>query len=779
MIKKFYEEEQLPLYIPQEKNSSKNNSNVQSNGTKKYNIYYSKMEIPDKKKSIKIKSRNKLIKSIYNFIDTLFNNKNQKIVLFFFILLLVSFAEYYIDTYIDIFAVKFGLFILFSIPFLIIFLDNESFFQLNSYFEFNFLLLTKFIVLFNKKMNFLEIILLSICANLFQSIYIKKIHMKQYFLTLDGFIDKRNYKLYIFESEIFFIIFGLSINIFILGYLLKKDKFYFYLFDDILIGLGENYKNDYFFLFEYMFLKKFIKYYIIYIFKYDYKNKSKQRSKIIYITFIIFIFVQFIYANILYSSFSDKILNILFILLLIFIYENIGTLLYPNLILLSISIILVNKYIESHFDTEIIILIKDNIKYINISFLLSLAFIISIFILEKRQITSFYIKIYQRIFLIKIIFDIWLMIKYIYSLYKYNSINYFDIFIKTYKLFFSFFIFNYVIVLFFVLMKLYIYINPNDIDWSFQEIIVFMNNKKLKKEVYYGGEANYFEIRLYKKCKKLANFFKEDISKSNKKMKSFQKILYSIIIFNFIFLAIIINDCMKYFLVFFILIQFCSDFINDIIFIILNKFALVIYFRKGKEEQNRFKRYKEDYMIQKYNKKLMKQKAMTYIMSIKKEKLKFIYIIAFFFIYLFLKKTISKFYIFLYENVISFFQYKVLGRLEPLGNIAYQFLIMNFREEINNENILKENLFLFLFLLPNSLAIIYSHYNCIKLNFFFHNYMLTCLLPYFFKLDFIITFLGFINIFLMINLFLADNATYKAYYCWFFLFGIQSMDFKF
>ena len=71
MIKKFYEEEQLPLYIPQEKNSSKNNSNVQSNGTKKYNIYYSKMEIPDKKKSIKIKSRNKLIKSIYNFIDTL------------------------------------------------------------------------------------------------------------------------------------------------------------------------------------------------------------------------------------------------------------------------------------------------------------------------------------------------------------------------------------------------------------------------------------------------------------------------------------------------------------------------------------------------------------------------------------------------------------------------------------------------------------------------------------------------------------------------------------
>ena len=183
--------------------------------------------------------------------------------------------------------------------------------------------------------------------------------------------------------------------------------------------------------------------------------------------------------------------------------------------------------------------------------------------------------------------------------------------------------------------------------------------------------------------------------------------------------------------------------------------------------------------MQKYNKKILRQKAMANIMQIKKEKFKFIYILAFFHIYLFIKKIFSRFYIFFYENIISNIQYKIFGKREPLGNIIYQFIIMNFYQEKFNKNIWKENIFLYLFLLPNSIAIINSHYNNTKLNFFFQNYILTCLLPYFFKLDFAIIFLGFLNIFLMINLFAADNMTYKSYKFWFFLFGIQSMNFKF
>ena len=784
-----YEEEQLPLYIPKRISQNKNTeamnsinyytSKTQINGINKTKFFQINKDNSDKKKKELIKSTNIYITAIINFIKILFNYKNPKIVLFFFILVFTSYIEFFTDKFIDIFALKFAIFILFSIPYLIIILDNETFFQLNSDFELNFLIFLKIIILFNKKMNFFEIIIFSFSANLFQSIFVKKIHVKQYFFTLDGYIDKLSYKIYIFESEILLIIFGVIINIFSYVYFVKKSKFSFYLFDDILSCFGDNNTSNYFFLFEYLLLRKFIKYFIKYIFFIDNKYKSKGKSKIIYITFFMFIIFQLFAINILYDSFNNIIVNAFLIILLIFIYENIGYLLYINLIILSIIIFFVNNYIENNYTTEIIALIQSNMKFINISFLLSLVFIISIFILEKKQISNFYIKIYQRIFLIKIIFDIWLMIKYIYGLYKYNSMNYFNTFIKTYQLFFSFLILNYIIVLIFILIKLYIYINPYNIDYCFQEINVFLNNKKSKKEVFYGGDSPYFEIKLYKKCKNLTNFLKEDISKSNKKMKAFQKILYSIIVVIFIFLALIINDSKIYFPIFFILLQFCSDFLNDIIFMILNKISILLYSFREKDDNIKFKKYQGDYLIHKYNKKIIKQRAINNIMQIKKEKFKFIYILAFFHIYLFIKKIFSRFYIFLYENIISIIQYKIFGKLEPLGNIFYQFIIMDFHEENNNKNIFKENLFLFLFLLPNSIAIIYSHYNNTKLNFFFQNYILTCLLPYFFKFDFAITFLGFLNVFLMINLFAADNATYKAYKFWFFLFGIQSMNFKF
>ena len=784
-----FDEELLPLYIQNKKYTSKNNSNIKSQNSitshkqidnikKSKNIFKSK-ELSDEKKLTKLKTTNKLVTALYNFINILFNNKNQKIILFFFSLIIAGYIEYFLDKFVDLFALKLAIFILFSIPYLIIILDNEPFFQLNSNFELNFLIFMKLIVLLNKKMNFLEIILLSINANIFQSIFIKKMHVKQNFYSLDGYIDKLSYKIYIFESEIYFIICGFIINITSLSYFFKKEKFSFYLFDEILLGLGNNCNCCYFFLFEYLMLRKFIKYLIKYVFIYDNKYKSKDKSKIIYITFFIFATLQIILLNILYESKGEKILNIFFILLIIFIYENIGIILYLCLILLSIIIILVKNFMENHYSREIIALINGNIKYINLSFLLSLVFIISIFILEKKQISNFYIKIYQRIFLIKIIFDLWLMIKYIYSLYKFNHINYFNIFVETYKLFFSFFILNYIIVFIFVIIRLYININPNAVDNSFEEIIIFINNKKLKKEVFYGGDSPYFEIKLYKKCKKLANFLKEDITKNNKKMKAFQKILYSITVFIFIFLSLIINNSVIYFPIFFILLQFCSDFLDDIIVLILSKFSIFLLLMKGSEENPRYKTYKEDYMIQKYNKKLLKQRAMANLIQIKKEKFKLVYILAFFHIYLFMKKIFSRFYIFIYENFISFLLYKIFGKLEPLSNILYQFIIMDFYQEKFNKNIIKENIVIILFLLPNSLAIIYSHYNNKKLNFFFQNYILTSLLPYFLKLDFAISLLGFLNIFLMINLYAADSATYKEYKFWFSLFGIQSMNFKF
>jgi hypothetical protein len=345
--------------------------------------------------------------------------------------------------------------ILFLIPYIVITLENEIFFQVNSIFELSYIINLKFIILFNKNMNFYEIITLTLCASLFESIFIKKMHVKQYYYTLDGIVNKITYKVYVFESEINLIICGFVCNIVFLLYLFRNQKLCFYIFDDIFIGIGDNFHVIYFFLIEYLFLRKFIKYLFKYIFVYTENNKRKEKTALINILFFVFVSLQLVLINLFDCSFSQKILNILIIGLIIFLYENIGFLLFINMILMSLVIYVANHIIKKYFSTEIIMLIKKNLIYINISFLLTLIFIITIFMLEKKQITNFYTLIYQRIFLIKLIFDIWLIVKYIYSLYKYDPLNYFNIYLDTYKFFFLSFLINYFIVLIALLIKIY------------------------------------------------------------------------------------------------------------------------------------------------------------------------------------------------------------------------------------------------------------------------------------------------------------------------------------
>ena len=790
----YNDEEQLPLYHVEDnekvinyyvnqtkykyktKKSSKNKNRYYKNT--KYQLNNNDSDDDKKLKPLKkIYNENKLIKYIINFVNILFNNKNVKVFYSFLILILVEVIEYYIDTLIDFFPIKFSISILCLIPYIIILLENEIFFQLNSTFELNFLIFLKFIILFNKNMNLKDIFMITICATLFDNIYIKKMHVSQYYYSLDGNINKKQYKAYIFESEIYFIIVGFVCCILVLFNLLKNKKLQFHLFDLVFMGIGEDFQNIYFFLLQYLILKKFIKFCVKYIFKYSENNKRKEKRFIINTAFIIFLLSEIFFINSLGHSFKNKISYILIIGLIIILYENIGFLIFVNLLIISFIIYGANYIIEIYFTQDIIFLIKNNLVFINISFALTITFIMTIFLLEKKQISNFYILIYQRIFKIKIIFDIWLIIKYIYSLYKYNPLNYVQLFLQTFKFFFLSFLFNYFLVLLAVIIKLNIYIEPKDVEYYFVDIIKFLNNKKIKGELFYGGSAPYVEIRLYKTFSNLSNFLKDDISKSNKKTKAFQKILYSNILAIFIFLCFIIDNFLIYFPIFFALIQFFSDSLNDIVFLISNKIFSIFYIVLEKANDtslnNNLKRYKEDYIIQKYNKKIREKEMTIYI---KKEKLKLIYLLLFFYLSIFWRKIFSYLFALIYEKFISFWQYKIFGKLEPLGNIIYQIIIMNYYNERERKYLIKEIIFLFLFLFPSSLAIIYSHYFEKKINFFFQNFILTSLLPLFYNLDILLVLLGFFNIFLMINIFAADEETYRNLKFWFFLFGIHPMN---
>ena len=791
------DEEELPLYHVEDSDkevnyySSKTKYRYKSKKKLAKDRYYKKtkyqinndMQDHDNKKFESLKKlyfSNKIISSIKNFFCILFNSKHPKVIYLFFLLILSELIEYFIDTYINFFPVKFSMSILFLIPYIIITLENEIFFQVNSIFELNFIVNLKLIIMFNKNMNFYEIIILTLCATLFESVFIKKMHVSQYYYTLDGIVNKITYKVYVFESEINLIICGFVCNIVFLLYLLKNKKLCFYIFDDIFIGIGDNFHAIYFFLIEYLFLRKFIKYLFKYNFVYTENNKRKEKTVLINVLFFVFVSLQLILINLFDCSFSQKILNILIIGLIIFLYENIGFLLFINMILMSLVIYVVNHIVKKYFSTEIIMLIKRNLIYINISFLLTLIFIITIFMLEKKQITNFYTLIYQRIFLIKIIFDIWLVVKYIYSLYKYDPLNYFNIYLETYKFFFLSFLINYFIVLIALLIKIYIYIDPVDVEYYFEDIIQFLNNKKVEGEVFYGGSAPYVEIKLYKSISNICGFLKNDIFKSDKKTKAFMKILYSVILSIFAILCFIINNTLLYFPIFFVLIQFFSNILDDIVFLILNQFSSIIYVILEKAQEltfdDKFKRYQEDHMIQQYKEKMRKKQMTIYI---KKEKLKLIYLLLFFYISILWKKIFSHLFIIIYEKIISYWQYKLFGKLEPLGNIIYQIIIINYYAEEENKYFNIEIFFLFIFLLPNSLAIIFSHYTGKITNFFFQNYILTSLLPLFFNMDIIIILLGFFNILLMISIFACDDESYKNFKYWFFLFGIQQTSYRY
>jgi hypothetical protein len=258
------------------------------------------------------------------------------------------------------------------------------------------------------------------------------------------------------------------------------------------------------------------------------------------------------------------------------------------------------------------------------------------------------------------------------------------------------------------------------------------------------------------------------------------KILYSVILSIFVILCFIINNTLLYFPIFFVLIQFFSNILDDITFLILKQLSSLIYVILEKTEEltfdDKFKRYKEDYMVQQYKEKMRKKQMTIYI---KKEKLKLIYLLAFFYIFILWKKIFSHIFIAIYEKLISYWQYKLFGKLEPLGNIIYQIIIINYYTEEENKYFNKEIIFLFIFLLPNSLAIIFSHYTGRITNFFFQNYILTSLFPLFFNMDILIILLGFFNILLMISIFACDEESYKNFKFWFFLFGIQQMSYRY
>ena len=723
----FNNEEKLPLYL-KDKNYKSN-----FNDEKKRII---SEKINEKKRNILI-----LIK---NFYFDLFNKKNNNIRYFFYLFVFIELLYYYIGKISEYVIIKFSIGIIFFIPLIIVMVENESFFKICSLFEFKMLITIIIIIFFNKNMNFIEIFLFSLILNIFEIIFTKKLYINEEYLGFE-IRDRNLLKMNIFQSNFSLLIIGYFCNFIYLYYLNCSNKLNFELFDEII----PFHNLFYFGIFLYLSSKKLLKY-----LKKVYQSKFYfdyiKYAKIIYF-FLIFFPMIIIYIS--SNNFKSFLYIIFLISSFIIFYKILGIIIYFLLIILYFIIYFSLIYITTTYNNHFQEIIINNLSYVFFSFIISIVFIIIVYYLEFENISKTDTSIYGNIFKVKILYDIWLYINFIYNLYKENPNYYIEYFFEIYKLFLIFFSINYIIIYFAIYLKLNLNITEEDVNWYFEDLNQYFINKKSGDLVIYGFYTPIIEIRFYKLLKKICSNFSENIYNYNKKLKSLKKIEKFIILIIFVLLYIIINNSCLFYIIYVILIQFMQGIFNKICkkIIYINVFI--------------YKNFDSNEDINK-NKKLN--------IKIKKEKIKLISIILYPYCIMFSKIILSQIFIFIFENVIAKIQFFLLGKLEPVENIIYQ--IINKNNKYDNLNSF-DLLITLLFLLPNTLSVLYYHINDEKPNFFFQNYLLTSLFVVFFKTHYIVTITGILNLFIMLNLFAADEEAYTSLPFWFDFIGIQSTNY--
>ena len=694
------------------------------------------------------KNKNKILNQIKKIYFSLFNKKNRQIRYIFFILVLISNIEYWFINLTDIFILKFSVSIIFLVPLVIITIEYETFFKVCSLFEYNSLFFIKFLVLFSSKLSFIDILIFNLFQNGIYSYFVKKLYIFNEYLG-NEVKDRKLLRINIFISNFKLLLFGYFSNTLYLLYLFYMQKLSFYLFNELI-----PYSNIiYYEIFIILSSRKFFKF----LFKNYYSklvlNQIPNIKLILFFLILLQLIIIYFFSKNFFIFFYICIIIIIFCIL----YETIGNFIYFFLLLIYLIKYLGTNYIKENYDINFQNIFYYNFFFVNISMCLSLCFIISIFYMEKDNLSKTYIKIYERIFELKFLFDIWLIIHFIYKLYKKNPQTYYDNFYNTYQIIFLCFIFNYIIVYIIISCKLSIYVTEKDINWYFDDLGPYIKKNRLNNPILYGNYTPYVELKFYQRIKKIFSNFNENMKQNLKNSKSLKKILNIVIYIIFFFLCIIINNSQLFYVIFFFLLQFMHKHFNKFGKKIYNIFIFVKFQIDDEDEKKSF------------SKKIQQKK----LNELRKGKYKLIYILIYPYLAILWKFLFSKIYIIVYENILIKIQFFFLGKLEPVENIIYQFIIKN---NINDDFSFFNFIILILFILPNTLCVIITHINEMKPNFFFQNYLITSLIGIFIKTHPLILITGLINIFIMINIFAADEETYNTLFFWFDLLGINSSN---
>lgn len=697
------------------------------------------------------------VSSFQSFYFKLFNKKSKFVRMVFYLLLSFSILEKYILNKIDVFLIRASISLIFFIPCTIFFFENGEFMHLSSLFEISTLMIVKFLILFSNSMTYIDIIILALSLNVFEVKFIKQLYVNEEFLGNE--IQNRSLcKVNIFKSNMIYLLIGYGVNSLILIIFYLNRKLSFQLFDDILFQ-GEYQSICYYFFFIYLSSRKMLNYLRkVYLSQYHYSIITQAKT-ILFLCLGIQIAIAWI---VLSKSITATIFGFGFIIVFHFLYKQFGNITFSIGICYYIYRKLFNWVIENYYNSQDILLLNSNYAYIAISFILSFTFIGIVYYIEYDTIAKTYKSLYERIFIIKVLFDLWLIVNFIYSLYKNNHLNYFHTFYRLYPVVFCHFGFGYICVFLAIYFKLNIVVDKGDVEFYFDYLEPYLN----KDNPNYTYQTPYIELKFYKRIKCLLDHFLYEENGRRQSEKALKKISRFITIIIFITFGLIVNNMLLFYIVYLVLVQFL-----DHSLIPLNK--IINYFNN--KDFNWVTSINIFNFMRKNQSKTVMQPMEVSEESIKIQKCKFKLI--YFYIYPLLvivwKSFIIKLLIAAYESFLSKLQFVLFGKLEPVTNIIYQFLHLNNNSDSFN---LIDIIVLVLFILPNTAGLIYFHLNELKPSFFFQNYILMSLAGIFIVVNPIILVTGILNIFIMLNLFAADEESLFFFGWWFSFFGIQAMS---
>ena len=706
-------------------------------------------------------NKEKVFKKIYNnkitiksqfqrFYYSLLNKKDSSIRYLFFILIVIFYIEFYLINLTDIFVLKLSIAIIFLVPLIILTIEYERFFQVCSLFEINSIIFIKILILFSVKLSYFDILIFNIILNGIYSYFIKKLYIHNEFLGVE-IKDRKKLRTNVFISNFKLLLFNYLLNTLYFLFLFYQKKLSFYLFDELI----PYYDIIYYQIFIILSNRKF--------FKFLYKSINRKYSSNIINNAKLILFLLIIIQVIIIAFLSKHLFIFLYIFFIIILFwtlnETIGNFIYIFLLLIYCVKRIGIYYIEEKYNANFQNILYYNFFYIYISLLFSLVFIISIFYMEKDNLSKIYTNIYQRFFQLKVLFDIWFIINFIYRLYKQNQNTFYDNFNNVYQILFLCFIFNYILIYFIISLKLTINITEEDINWYFDDLRPYIKKNSLNNAIFYGYYTPYIEIKFYQRIKKIFSNFNENMNKNQRNKIALKKILNFIIYIIFCFFSFIINNSSLFYIVYFILIQSMHKHFKKI----GKKIYDIVIFVKFQIE------YDND-SLKTLTEKIRQKKLNKF----KKGKYKLMYILLYPYIAILWKVFFSKIYLIIYEKIIVKLQFYFMGKLDPVGNVIYQLL--NYNNLIDDFSFL-DFVLLILFILPNTICILVIHINEIKPNFFFQNYIITSFIGIFIKTHPLVLITGIVNIFIMINIFAADEETYNTLFFWFDLLGINSSDF--